>query len=51
MIYFDNVVRKKLIDEMYRLLKPGGYLILGHSESLTGIPSDLKAVKPSVYIK
>jgi len=51
MIYFDNVVRKKLIDEMYRLLKPGGYLMLGHSESLTGIPSDFKAVKPSVYIK
>lgn len=51
MIYFDNVVRKKLIDEMYRLLKPGGYLILGHSESLTAIPSDFKSVKPSVYIK
>jgi len=51
MIYFDNVVRKKLIDEMYRLLKPGGYLILGHSESLTAIPSDFEAVKPSVYIK
>jgi len=51
MIYFDKIVREKLVDEMYRLLKPGGYLILGHSESLTGIPSDFKGVKPSVYIK
>ena len=51
MIYFDKIVRKKLVDEIYRLLKPGGYLILGHSESLTAIPSDFKAVKPSVYIK
>ncbi len=51
MIYLDNIVRKKLVDEMYRLLKPGGYLMVGHSESLTGIPSDFKAVKPSVYIK
>lgn len=51
MIYFDKIVRKKLVDEMYRLLKPGGYLMLGHSESLTGIVSDFKAVKPSVYIK
>lgn len=51
MIYFDNVVRKKLLDDMYRLLKPGGYLMVGHAESLTGIMSDFKSVMPSVYIK
>ncbi|MFQ6615123.1 MAG: CheR family methyltransferase, partial [Fidelibacterota bacterium] len=44
MIYFDNAGRKKLIDEIYRLLKPGGCLILGHAESLAGIPSDFKSV-------
>lgn len=51
MIYFDNTVRKKLLEEAYRLLKPGGYLFVGHAESLTGILSGFKAVKPSVYIK
>jgi len=51
MIYFDNTVRTKLLGEIYRLLKPGGYLFVGHAESLTGIVSDFKVVKPATYIK
>jgi len=51
MIYFDNLVRKRLLDEMYRLLKPGGYLMVGHAESLTGMMSEFKVVKPSIYVK
>jgi chemotaxis protein methyltransferase CheR len=51
MIYFDNTVRKNLLTEIYRLLKHGGYLFVGHAESLTGILSGFKAVRPSVYIK
>ena len=51
MIYFDNVVRKRLLDDIYRLLKPGGYLMVGHAESLTGMVSDFKSVRPAVYTK
>ncbi len=51
MIYFDNKVRHRLINEAYRLLKPGGYLLVGHAESLTGISSKFKTIKPSIYIK
>jgi chemotaxis protein methyltransferase CheR len=51
MIYFDNAVRKRLLEDIYRLLKINGYLFVGHAESLTGILSGFKAVKPSVYIK
>lgn len=51
MIYFDNPVRKRLLDEMYRLLKPGGYLMVGHAESLSGLLSEFKSVAPSIYIK
>ena len=51
MIYFDNTVRSRLLAEAYRLLKPGGYLIVGHAESLTGMMSNFKSVKPSIYIK
>lgn len=51
MIYFDNKVRKKLLDEFYRLLKPGGFLMVGHAESLTGLMCSLKAVSPSIYVK
>jgi chemotaxis protein methyltransferase CheR len=51
MIYFDNEVRKKLLDDINRLLKPGGYLLVGHAESLTGMMCGYHAVKPSIYIK
>ncbi len=51
MIYFDNTVRTRLLKEVERLLKPGGILFVGHSESLTGILCGLKTVRPSVYIK
>ena len=49
MIYFDDGVRKRLLAEASRLLKPCGYLMVGHSEGLTGLVSDLKLVKPAVY--
>ena len=36
-IYFDQESRKKVLDNFYTVLKPGGYLLLGHSESLAYI--------------
>jgi chemotaxis protein methyltransferase CheR len=51
MIYFDNRVRVQLLGEFHRLLKPGGYLCVGHAESLTGMLGGFKAIKPSVYVK
>ncbi len=51
MIYFDNTVRLGLLNEAIRLLRPGGYLIVGHTESLAGMISNLKSVRPSVYTK
>lgn len=51
MIYFDDHVRKKLLDEAHRLLTPGGFLIVGHSEGLTGMVCPLKLVRSSIYTK
>ncbi len=51
LIYFDQRTRKGLLDETHRLLKKGGYLMVGHAESLTGMISDLKPVRPSIYVK
>ncbi len=51
MIYFDNDVRRRLLAEIERLLKPGGFLLVGHAESLTGMMSNLRTVVPSVYVK
>ena len=51
MIYFDKQTKARLLKDVYRLLKPGGYLLLSHTESLTGIPHGFKAVSPSIYEK
>ncbi len=51
MIYFDPPTRQQIINEFHRLLKPGGYLIVSHSESLTGLHCPFAAVRPSIYIK
>jgi chemotaxis protein methyltransferase CheR len=51
MIYFDNPVRAALLAELYRLVKRGGYLFVGHAESLTGMMSGFKSVRPSVYLR
>ena len=44
MIYFDRESRKKLIENIYDRLLPGGYLLLGHSESLINITTKFKLV-------
>ncbi len=37
MIYFDIVEQRRLVERFIRILNPGGYLFLGHAESLQGI--------------
>lgn len=48
MIYFDPAVRQRLLDELGRLLRPGGLLMVGHAETLTGLRHRLVEVQPSV---
>ena len=38
MIYFSEARRNSLIQHFYEYLEPGGYLLLGHSESLSNVP-------------
>jgi len=49
MIYFDRPTQEELVNKLTQLLVPGGYLMVGHSEGLTGISHRLKLVQPSVY--
>lgn len=51
MIYFDNVVRSGIVSESFRLLKQNGYLMIGHSENLSGIVHPFSSVQPTVYRK
>src|SRR6185436_16476100 len=51
MIYFDAEVRRRLLAQIHHLLRPGGYLFVGHSESLSGLTAGLKSVQASIYVK
>ncbi len=51
MIYFDDTVRRRLVRDFCRLLKPGGILIVGAAESLSGMMDGYRLVQPSVYCK
>lgn len=51
MIYFDQKVRDGLLKEFHRLLRPDGYLIVGHAESLTQTKVEFSRVGSSVYRK
>ncbi len=51
MIYFDNPTKKSLIENMFRFTSPGGYLFIGHSESLGRTDCPYEYVRPAVYRK
>ncbi len=51
MIYFDKATQETLVNKYYRHLAPGGYLFIGHSESLTGLRHQFKYVQPTIYQK
>jgi len=37
MMYFDEAEQKRLVEKFYKCLNPGGYLLIGHAESLMGL--------------
>lgn len=51
MIYFDRDSQKELIERFWRVLKPGGFLVVGHCESLTGMMHEYAFVQPTIYRK
>ena len=51
MIYFDKPTQSRLVNRFYDQIKSGGYLILGHSESLTGTTHKFQYIKPTIYRK
>ena len=51
MIYFSLQTQAQLIARLAECLEPGGFLFVGHSETLTGIQHDLRHVQPAIYRK
>jgi chemotaxis protein methyltransferase CheR len=51
MIYFDRKTQAAVLARLSRYLKPGGYLFMGHSETLQGISGEFHYIAPTIYRK
>ncbi|MBN2898745.1 MAG: protein-glutamate O-methyltransferase CheR [Clostridia bacterium] len=51
MIYFDNDFKHQLAAKFYDQLEDGGYLFIGHSETLDRNKTNFEYVKPAIYRK
>ncbi len=51
LIYFDQETRDRVISNLHRSLKPGGYLFTGYAESLVNSGHPFRYLKPTLYQK
>jgi chemotaxis protein methyltransferase CheR len=51
MIYFDKPTQEAVVNRLAACLEPGGHLLIGHAESLTGVRHELTYVQPAIYRK
>ncbi|MHB8129603.1 MAG: CheR family methyltransferase, partial [Mobilitalea sp.] len=51
MIYFDKTTKEVLINKLYDILEYGGYLFIGHAETINRETSKFLYVCPAVYRK
>ena len=51
MIYFDKPTQEHLVGRFWHLLREGGYLMVGHSESLSFLAHEYRYLQPAVYQK
>ena len=49
LIYFEKETQEAVLQRLTEHLKPGGYMIIGHSETITGFNLPLKPVAPTVF--
>jgi chemotaxis protein methyltransferase CheR len=48
-IYFERAIQEAILGKLCAHIRPGGWLILGHSETLTGMNLPLRGVAPTIY--
>ncbi|MCL1865952.1 MAG: protein-glutamate O-methyltransferase CheR [Oscillospiraceae bacterium] len=51
MIYFEMEVKIALVNRLYDVIRPGGYLFIGHAESIPRDKTKFEYVKPAIYRK
>ena len=49
LIYFDQATCERLVNRFWKGLHPGGYLYIGHSESLSQIANRFEYIAPTIY--
>lgn len=49
LIYFDRETQEKVVSKLCKCLAPGGYLMIGHSESIANMDLPLKNIKPTMF--
>jgi len=50
LIYFDDASRKAVVDHFYNALKPGGFIFLGHSESIGRISTAFQLLRVGQHL-
>ena len=51
LIYFSLETKRKVVARVLNALKPGGYLLIGHSESLVEVTDAVQLLAPAIYQK
>jgi chemotaxis protein methyltransferase CheR len=49
LIYFDAAAKARVVEQLLAHLAPGGFLFVGHAESLTGLNDRLTCLEPTIY--
>ena len=51
MIYFDKETKQQLIQKVYDVMEPGGYLFIGRTETIDRSSTPFQLVQPSIFRK
>ena len=49
LIYFDPQAQRQIVSDVVKRIRPGGFLLIGHSEALSEVPRELISVAPCIY--
>jgi chemotaxis protein methyltransferase CheR len=51
MIYFNNETKQQVVNRAATTLKPKGYFLVGHSETLNDVTQAVRPIAPAIYQK
>jgi chemotaxis protein methyltransferase CheR len=51
LIYFDRATQEQVVKKLVSKIQPGGYLLIGHSESIYHMDLPLTQLRPTIFQK